>query len=348
MSPEQVRGQEVDLRTDIYSLGATLYESLVGDTPFDGSTHFEIMTKHLSEAPKPPSSHGIEVPKSVEDAVMQSLAKKAEGRFENARDFRKILESALKEGDAGLVETQRIAREILGDIRTSAKPSKEERSALGNAQTARAATASDLADELEPGTASPRKLPRPPRAKWPFIVLALLVIGGGGATATLLFMKKGKPSGYQAKTKLPGVTLTVGKKFDNVLVETTGTVQPDDVYTIYAASLAELETFETQNTAKRDVVQEIILVPGGQLCGLPITRANPDATCDTYTTAISGKRQLFVADDPSTLQKNIRAGAAQAVCDFAFVFADAAADERASAKAVDAACQMAKRFIGGK
>ena len=55
MSPEQVRGQEVDLRTDIYSLGATLYESLVGDTPFDGNTHFEIMTKHLSELPRRPS-----------------------------------------------------------------------------------------------------------------------------------------------------------------------------------------------------------------------------------------------------------------------------------------------------
>ena len=52
MSPEQVRGQEVDLRTDIYSLGATLYESLVGDTPFDGNTHFEIMTKHLNEPPQ--------------------------------------------------------------------------------------------------------------------------------------------------------------------------------------------------------------------------------------------------------------------------------------------------------
>src|SRR5213083_1345470 len=62
MSPEQVRGQEVTLATDIYSLGATFYESLVGDTPFDGNTHFEIMTKHLSEVPKRPSTLGIEVP----------------------------------------------------------------------------------------------------------------------------------------------------------------------------------------------------------------------------------------------------------------------------------------------
>jgi serine/threonine protein kinase len=52
MSPEQVRGQEVDFRTDIYSLGATLYESLTGETQFDGHTHSEIMTKHLSEPAK--------------------------------------------------------------------------------------------------------------------------------------------------------------------------------------------------------------------------------------------------------------------------------------------------------
>ncbi|HEX8106562.1 MAG TPA: serine/threonine-protein kinase, partial [Kofleriaceae bacterium] len=79
MSPEQVRGQEVDLRTDIYSLGATLYESLVGDTPFGGSTHFEIMSKQLSDLPRPPSRIGAELPATVEDAVMRSLAKRPEG-----------------------------------------------------------------------------------------------------------------------------------------------------------------------------------------------------------------------------------------------------------------------------
>src|SRR5215831_19998177 len=81
MSPEQVRGQEVDLRTDIYSLGATLYESLIGDTPFTGHTHFEIMSKHLSDAPRLPSKLGVTVPAAVEAALMRSLAKRAEDRF---------------------------------------------------------------------------------------------------------------------------------------------------------------------------------------------------------------------------------------------------------------------------
>src|SRR5690349_13481065 len=112
MSPEQVRGQEVDLRTDLYSLGATLYESLTGDTPFGGSTHFEIMTKQLSEVPRRPSRLGVELPAVVEDTVMRSLAKRPEDRFGSAREMRKHLESALRDSDLGLVETQRLAREV--------------------------------------------------------------------------------------------------------------------------------------------------------------------------------------------------------------------------------------------
>ncbi|HET9627095.1 MAG TPA: serine/threonine-protein kinase, partial [Kofleriaceae bacterium] len=122
MSPEQVRGQEVDLRTDLYSLGATLYESLVGDTPFDGSTHFEIMTKHLSTAPVAPSRRGVTLPREVDDAVMRCLAKKAEDRFSGAREMRKILEAALRDGDVGLIETQRLDRGGLGELRGTAVP----------------------------------------------------------------------------------------------------------------------------------------------------------------------------------------------------------------------------------
>jgi len=116
MSPEQVRGQEVDLRTDLYSLGATLFESLTGDTPFDGETHFEIMTKHLSEVPKRPSSMGIVLPAIVEDALMRSLSKRQTDRFDSARDMRKLLEQALKDADLGFVETQRVNRDQLKDL----------------------------------------------------------------------------------------------------------------------------------------------------------------------------------------------------------------------------------------
>jgi serine/threonine protein kinase len=95
MSPEQVRGKEVDVRTDIYSLGATLFEAVVGDTPFDGETHFEIMTKHLNEPPPTPSEMGAELPASLERVILKTLMKRREERFATAFLFRKALEAVL-------------------------------------------------------------------------------------------------------------------------------------------------------------------------------------------------------------------------------------------------------------
>ncbi len=96
MSPEQVRGLSVDLRTDIYSLGGTLYEAIVGETVFDGDTHFEIMTKHLNEPPDPPSKRGVAVPPGLERVLMKALEKDPVDRFASARDFRLALEKQLE------------------------------------------------------------------------------------------------------------------------------------------------------------------------------------------------------------------------------------------------------------
>ncbi|HWU85987.1 MAG TPA: serine/threonine-protein kinase, partial [Kofleriaceae bacterium] len=209
MSPEQVRGQEVDLRTDIYSLGATLYESLTGDTPFDGNTHFEIMTKHLSEVPRRPSASGIEVPRAVEDALMRSLAKRAADRFDSAREMRKILEQALKDNDLGLVETQRLSRELLSEARPG--PSSAVIPAAPAPAQQRLATANELADELEPNvTASLRpRRSRKRRRLWPWFAIGGAIAAGGVAGALVMMPGRG---GYRPSVRIEGATLTAGQR----------------------------------------------------------------------------------------------------------------------------------------
>ena len=95
MSPEQVRGLSVGVETDIYSLAMTTYESLVGDTPFTGDTHFEIMTKHLSEQPVPPSKRGIDIPPAFEAILMRAISKAPSDRQSSALEFKEQLQAVL-------------------------------------------------------------------------------------------------------------------------------------------------------------------------------------------------------------------------------------------------------------
>jgi hypothetical protein len=363
MSPEQVRGQEVDLRTDLYSLGATMYESLVGDTPFDGSTHFEIMTKHLSELPKPPSVHGIELPRDVEDAIMRSLAKKAPDRFETARDFRKILENALKDGDVGFVETQRISRQqVLGDLKATKDEKASaptpplsstplpEKSPRALAPTTRAATANDLADELEPGTTS-AKVTKGKSSKLPWVILVALVVVGGGATAAVMAFGGKSGTTYQPQTRIKGVTLTQGKKVGTVFVETTAKLSPEEVEVTYEAVLQDIKDFEPKLGGKRDLVEEIVALPQTHLCSPGIVRASQKAcnASDTVATALHGeKRQLLISDDRATLADNMRVGVAHAVCDFQLLLPENDSGTPEVVKKLDAICEMTKRFATPK
>jgi serine/threonine-protein kinase len=112
MSPEQVRGERVDLRSDIYSTGVTLYEILVGRRPFDGTSEYDVMTGHLTQEARWPSELNPAIPQAVSASIMRAMAKNPAERFQTASDFLHAL-SNLSMDDAMTLETLAIEPEDL-------------------------------------------------------------------------------------------------------------------------------------------------------------------------------------------------------------------------------------------
>lgn len=87
LSPEQASGKPVNGSTDIYSLGAVLYEMLTGRVPYEGETPISVALKHVRERLIPPTRYNPSIPTLLEAAVIKALAKRPEDRFSNITEM---------------------------------------------------------------------------------------------------------------------------------------------------------------------------------------------------------------------------------------------------------------------
>jgi tRNA A-37 threonylcarbamoyl transferase component Bud32 len=300
MSPEQVRGQEVDVRTDLYSLAVTMYESLCGETPFDGDSHFEIMTQHLTRPPPPLEDRGASVPEALEELILTALRKNPDQRPASARQMRGQLEEV---------------RAAAGHHRAPA-----DRSTLSDQEARGPASGGRERSRLWLAVAGGAVL------AFAVVAFAIVKLGGedGGEVARARADSQGDPPApveWPEAHRISGDSYQVDERFeeDRLRVISIGARDPKDVLAAVRTARRDFQAYLASHGVKQTVAApplNVVILPPSRMCDARLYESGAaPAGCQSKVSQYRPREKtLYLADDADAIAANLPLAVATTMC----------------------------------
>lgn len=189
MSPEQCRGENLDARADVYSLGALFYEMLAGQPPFTAPTVTGVISKHLTEPP-PPLPENLNVAPALQTLIARALAKDPAGRQNDASEFARDVRAAATGGDARTrISTPAPVFPPVPEQQAFHVDAQRPSAMTGGVHPAVHTHSQHAAQHTLPPTSQPQTFDAPPRRKSRApLYVALFVVASLGAMFVLILL----------------------------------------------------------------------------------------------------------------------------------------------------------------
>ena len=277
MSPEQARGQEVDKRTDIFSLGVVLYEMVTGKVPFDGDTTSDVIAAILQNEPAPLLNRCSDVPTDLRRIVSKALRKDKQDRYQTSQELLADLRSVKRElelkADHGGAFTPG-----LSDATTMVVTTRQEMGETFDEPTPRTAVAVRATSSAEYLMTAIGRHKRGAMLALATIVVAIAGIG----YAIYRTVERGK-SGTAFQTMRPTRVTTSGHVLN-------ASVSPDGKYIVYLVDEGDLQSLRLRQTAVAASDVEIVPPAEARYVGVTFSR---DDNYVYYAKSEGGSNGLF-------------------------------------------------------